>query len=124
IFGFKGKFESRQDKLSFILESVVEPESLEPQALREAHMVLVKNLCTQTALRAIVDTCITYQGNCSLSIHLLEDEASEEEVSEENTDPTGEETVIKAGREFSVAYSEDFMASLREHQAVSDIWFN
>lgn len=124
IFGFKGKFESRQDKLSFILESVVEPESLEPQALREAHMVLVKNLCTQTALRAIVDTCITYQGNCSLSIHLLEDEASEEDVSEENTDPTGEETVIKAGREFSVAYSEDFMASLREHQAVSDIWFN
>lgn len=125
IYGFKGKLETRQDKVSYILESVVDPESLEPQALREAHMVLVKDLCTQAILRNIVDTCITYRGNCSLMIHLVEDNSVIEETPEE---PLGEriqdETMIKAGRDFSVAYNDEFIASLREHQAVSDIWFN
>jgi DNA polymerase-3 subunit alpha len=125
IYGFKGKFESRQDKISFITEAVVDPETLEPQAVREAHMVLVKNFCTQTALREIVDTCITYRGPCSLFIHLLEDAVETEEVPDD-TDVTSvhAETLIKAGREFAVAYSDAFIGSLKEHQAVSDIWFN
>jgi DNA polymerase-3 subunit alpha len=127
IYGFKGRLEARQDKISFILESVVNPDSLEPQALREAHMVLVKDLCTQKALRDIMDTCITYRGNCSLLIHLLEESASQDDNSEDSTEGTSkptEETMIQAGREFCVAYSEDFISSLREHQAVTDIWFN
>ena len=125
IYGFKGKLEERQDKLSYVLESVVDPESLEPQAIREAHMVLVKDLCTQTTLRNIVDTCITYRGNCTLIDHLNEDNSIEEEPGEDQ--PEGapkEETAIRAGREFSVAYSDEFIASLKTHQAVSDIWFN
>lgn len=123
IYGFKGKFETRQDKLSFLLEDVVDPESLEPEAIREAHVVLVKDFCTQTALRAILDTCITYRGNCSLLIHLI-GHRNEAEESFEAIESTQEETVIKAGREFSVGYDEDFMGALREQQAVSDIWFN
>jgi DNA polymerase-3 subunit alpha len=124
IYGFKGKLETRQDKISYILESVVDPNSLEPQALKEAHMVLVKDLCTQTTLRNIVDTCITYRGPCSLMIHLLEDNSVAEESVEESMEKQQAETMIRAGREFSVTYSDEFIASLREHQAVSDIWFN
>jgi len=72
-----------------------------------------------------VDTCITYRGPCSLFIHLLED-AVETEESPDDSDVTSvhAETLIKAGREFAVAYSDAFIGSLKEHQAVSDIWFN
>ena len=125
IYGFKGRLEERQGKVSYVLESVVDPESLEPQAIREAHMVLVKDLCTKATLRNIVDTCITFRGNCSLTIHLIEDQNEIEEVLEESTEQKNQgETVIQAGREFSVAYSNEFIESLREHQAVSDLWFN
>ncbi len=124
IYGFKGKFEERQDKVSFLLDAIVDPASLEPEAVREAHIVLVPPLCTQPALRGIMDTCITYRGSCSLLIHLLEDkEVGDESVEEDPVTPKGE-TIIKAGREFAVGYSDDFIAAIRQHQAVSDIWFN
>ncbi|HCS35898.1 MAG TPA: DNA polymerase III subunit alpha [Sphaerochaeta sp.] len=125
IFGFKGKFETRQDKLSFLLDAVVDPKQLEPEAIREAHVVLVKDLCTQTSLRSIMDTCITYKGVCSLLIHLLAESKDTEEVAEGTGQAVRtDETIVKAGREFSVGYSDDFISALREHQAVSDIWFN
>lgn len=121
IYGFKGKFEMRQEKISFLIGAIVKPETLEPEAVREAHVVLVPALSTQPALRGIMDTCITYRGNCSLLIHLLEDTEEREDVSE---NPQKDEVIIKAGREFSVGYSDEFIAAIRQHQAVSDIWFN
>lgn len=124
IYGFKGKFETRQDKLSFLLDAIVDANTLEPEAIREAHLVLVKDLCTQTSLRSVMDTCITYKGNCALLIHVLADEEEAEELTEAPAVRKQEETVIKAGREFSVGYSDDFISALREQQAVSDIWFN
>lgn len=123
IYGFKGKFETRQDKLSFLLDAVVDPGTLEPEAVREAHLALVKDLCTQTCLRSILDTCITYKGGCSLFIHLRAD-LDESAEHAETTVTRNEETVVKAGREFSVAYSEDLITALRELHAVTDIWFN
>ena len=124
IYGFKGKFESRQGKNSFLLDAVVSPEDLEPQAIREAHIVLVKDLCTQDAMRGILDTCITFRGPCTLLIHVID----EQEETMENSDPTPNavrsESIIQAGREFTVGYSTDFISTLRENQAVSDIWFD
>ncbi|MFA5467714.1 MAG: DNA polymerase III subunit alpha [Sphaerochaetaceae bacterium] len=113
IFGFKGKFEERQGKISFIIESVRPPEELESETLREAHLVLIKPLCTQSALRAIMDTCITYRGSCCLYIHLLEEENGGKK-----------ENIVQAGREFAVGHSEEFITAIKQHQAVSDIWFN
>jgi hypothetical protein len=57
-------------------------------------------------------------------IHLLEDNSVAEESLEDSMEKQQAETMIRAGREFSVTYSDEFIASLREHQAVSDIWFN
>jgi hypothetical protein len=72
-----------------------------------------------------MDTCITYKGACSLLIHLLAESKDTEEVAEGTGQAVRtDETIVKAGREFSVGYSDDFISALREHQAVSDIWFN
>jgi len=124
IYGFKGKFESRQDKLSFVLESVVDPNQLEPEAIREAHVVLVKELCTPKVLREIMDTCITYRGNCTLMLHLVDEQEEVGENAEGAPVQTKTDTVIRAGRDFAVGYSTEFVALLREQQAVSDVWFD
>jgi len=124
IYGFKGKFESRQDKLSFLLESVVDPQELEPEAIREAHVALVKDLCTSNALRSIMDTCITYKGACRLLLHVVEDLQDIEETAEGSVPASHSEAVVRAGREFSVGYSGEFISAMKEHPAVSDIWFD
>lgn len=125
IYGFKGKFESRQDKLSFIIEKVVKPEELEPQAIREAHIALVKEFCNKSLLHELLDTCITYSGPCSLSLHIIE----EEQISEDHQEPglpnsKKTETLIKAAREFSVCYDEQLIKALQKNQAVSSVWFD
>ncbi len=113
ILGFKGKFEERHGRISFLIDSITEPQTLESEALREAHLVLIKPLCTPSALRDIMDTCITFRGNCSLFIHLIEED--EEGKREE---------IVRAGREFAVGHSDEFIEAIKQHQAVSDIWFN
>jgi len=125
IYGFKGKFETRQDKLSFILENIVKPEALEPEAVREAHISVVKDLCTKKNLHEMLDTCITFQGPCSLLLHIVD----EQEVPGENGD-TGtttivrNETVIRSAREFSVSCDDQLVATLKENPAVDAVWFD
>jgi DNA polymerase-3 subunit alpha len=113
IYGITGRFEKKDGKLSFIVERVVHPADLEPEAIKEANLVLIEQLCTKQALQTVVDTCITYSGPCTLNIHLITDVNKKE----------GKKTLIKAGRDFSVACSKDFIDALKEQPAVSDIWF-
>ncbi|MGI6433474.1 MAG: DNA polymerase III subunit alpha [Sphaerochaetaceae bacterium] len=122
IYGFKGKFERRQQKLSFIIEEIVDPEDLEADAVREVHLELIKSLCSPTALRALMDTCITYKGDCSLFLHLV-DEQKEDDI-QEDQQTIRTENIIKAGREYAVQYTDEFVEQLKKHQAVSDVWFS
>jgi len=124
IYGFKGKFESRQEKLSFVLEAIITPEQLEPEAIREAHIILIKEFCTPSALRNIMDTCITYSGSCSLMIHVIDEMEEPVENSETAPATTRTDSIIRAGRDFAVGYSQDFISVLKEQQAVSDVWFD
>ena len=124
IYGFKGKFESRQEKLSFVLEAITTPEQLEPEAIREAHIILIKEFCTPSALRNIMDTCITYSGSCSLMIHVIDEMEEPVENSETAPATTRTDSIIRAGRDFAVGYSQDFISVLKEQQAVSDVWFD
>ena len=121
IYGFKGKFESRQDKLSYIIEHIVEPEKLEPEAVREAHIALVKDLCNQKILHDLRDICITYSGPCSVLLHIMEEPTLHTEQQQEAHAKT---TVIRAAREFSVGYDEHLIADLKENQAVASVWFD
>lgn len=120
IFGFKGKFERRQQRLSFVVEEIVEAESLEPNGVKEVHIELIKSLCSDEVLRLILDTCITHKGNCSLYLHLIDEKRKE---NNNNGTPSKRETLIKAGSDFNVAYSEKLIKELEELQAVSEIWY-
>ena len=113
ILGFKGKFEERQGKISLLIDTITEPQTLESEALREAHLVLIKPLCTSATLRDIMDTCITFRGNCSLFIHMVEEDEEGKR-----------ESIVRAGWEFAVGHNDEFVEAIKQHQAVSDIWFN
>lgn len=123
ILGFKGKFETRQEKLSYVLDAVVKPEELESEAVREVHIALVKELCTASVLQSIRDICITHKGPCTLLFHIIEEQ---HDVTEnlEVSQPVRKETVVRAGRDFAVSYTDNFFSALKEYPAVSDMWFN
>jgi DNA polymerase-3 subunit alpha len=120
IYGFTGKFEMRNGDISYIIETITDPDSLEPAALKEAHVSLIKNLCTQNEMRNIMDTCITYPGTMSLILHLQEDQIVEEQ---EESEEVKKETIIKASRDFSVTYSQEFISAMQEYKAVGEIWY-
>jgi len=121
IHGFTGTFELRNSELSFRVHSVVDPNSLEAAALKEAHLTLIKELCTSRELTNIVDTCITYSGSLPLTLHVIEEQSAGSDGGEEEI--TRREHVIRAGRDFSVLYGNEFIHAIKEYQAVSDVWF-
>ncbi|NCB01891.1 MAG: DNA polymerase III subunit alpha [Spirochaetia bacterium] len=122
IYGFIGQFELRNNELSFRVDSITEPDKLPPAALKEAHLTLLKELCTTKELHSIMDSCITYNGPLSLILHVKEN-IIEGEEGEEEASMSQNEHIIKAGRDFSVAYSPEFITTMRGYQAINDIWF-
>ncbi|MDC7248063.1 MAG: OB-fold nucleic acid binding domain-containing protein, partial [Sphaerochaetaceae bacterium] len=120
IYGFTGKFEMRNSEMSYIIENITEPDKLEPTALKEAHLSLLKQFCSEQELRNIVDTCISFPGPLTLMIHVHDELPVEEQ---EDSPNKKKDTIIKAGRDFSVAYRPDLESAIREFQAVDDIWF-
>ncbi len=123
IYGFIGQFELRNNELSYRIDTITEPDSLPPAALKEAHLSLIKELCTKKALHSIIDSCITYNGSLSLILHVKENLIESEEHEGEQMQKVEREQVVKAGRDFAVAYSPEFIATMKEYQAVDDIWF-
>ncbi|MFA6689252.1 MAG: OB-fold nucleic acid binding domain-containing protein [Sphaerochaetaceae bacterium] len=136
IYGFKGKFDNNRDpeKYSFLIDEVVDPNSLEPEAVREAHISLQKEMCTPVALRELMDLCLSYQGSCSMLLHVSESFQSQDPAPSADEDPSKpQETlqeiqkecaIVQAGREFSVRYSEDFLEELRRLPLVRSAWYN
>ncbi len=122
IFGFIGQFELRKGELSYRVDTITEPEALPPAALREAHITLIRELCTTKELHSIMDSCITYNGNLHLFLHVKDNIVDSEETDDESLKEQHEQ-VVKAGREFSVAYSPEFIATMKDYQAINDIWF-
>ncbi len=122
IYGFIGQFELRKGELSYRVDTITEPEALPPAALREAHITLIRDLCTTKELHSIMDSCITYNGNLHLFLHVKDNIVDSEETDDESQKEQHEQ-VVKAGREFSVAYSPEFIATMKDFQAINDIWF-
>lgn len=116
VWGFKGKFDKRNQQLSFIVDEVTPAESLESDAIKEVHIDLVAKLCTPDTLRELMDISITHKGNCSLFLHLTEEKPGQ--------DVQTKTQIIKTGREYAVRYSDEFVKDIKEVSAVTDIWYH
>lgn len=127
IFGFKGKFDNKRDPstVTFMIDQVLEPSQLEPSAVKEAHIAIEKQHCTQETMRQLTDLCMKCQGSCATLLHILEDGDPDEII----TDPLAlvrsrRQTVVKTGREFSVKYCPETLQELRANSAVVHVWFD
>jgi len=123
IYGFIGQFELRNNELSYRIDTITEPDSLPPAALKEAHISLIKELCTRKALHSIMDSCITYTGPLSLVLHIKDDIIESEEIEGEEKKIAKKEQVVRAGRDFAVAYGPEFISAMKEYQAIDEVWF-
>ncbi|AEC02993.1 DNA polymerase III subunit alpha [Parasphaerochaeta coccoides] len=145
IYGFQGKFEynPKRESIGFIVDAVCDPYSLDPVALKEAHIQIEKHMCSDDMIETLKDVIVENlgRGRCRTIFHIEDSaaaltaaahnaeeagfEASEApEDSEETLSLPAPQTVIAAGYEFSVDYSEKLIEDLKKIPGVTGVWFD
>jgi DNA polymerase-3 subunit alpha len=137
IHGFTGKFDNKRgmDKISFLIDEVVDPSQLPPVALKNCFIKVNQTIAQSNMdyLTQLRDLLVTHaDGNGTIQVDLLfqkdnssariEDETYTEE-DEQQESPT-EETKIICGPEFSISYNEGFSQEAKQIPVVTDVWFN
>ena len=110
LLGFKGKIEYQKDIPKFLVDEVVEPETLPAQAVKEIHVKVLGEQCDTHALAELRDLCLDNPGKCALILHIVH-EASDTE------------TVLQSGNQLRVAFSQDFIDIIHESPLVDDVWY-
>ncbi len=109
IYGFKGKFDNKDGKLSFIINDIVSPHDLKPIAVESVHIMLKK------------DASITKENLGDLRQVLSDNEGKTAVLlSIEGID--GEELMLKATE--SIEYSHKLYTSLTSLGVVLKVWVN
>lgn len=145
IYGFQGKFEynPKRETIGFLVDSVCDPYELEPVALKEAHIQIEKHMCSDDMLDTLKETIVDNlgRGRCRTILHIEDSAAAltlashqaEEAGFEASEAPEGAidaptvpipQTVIAAGYEFSVDYSEKLIEELKKIPGVTTVWFD
>ncbi len=110
IYGFVGKFDRRGEKVSFTIDELLQnPDDLKPINVSACHIRLHKNACTQANLEKLHDACLENNGPNDLFLVI---------------DEGGSATTIACGRAFSVAYTPQFISTVKEKLPIEGIWFD
>ena len=114
IYGFTGHFDNSRgmDKVSYLIDEIfVDPTQLPPIAVHNCHIKLNMQDCTAEMITKLHDCCIEYSGQIKLWLTIFNSELKQN-------------TTIACGREFSVVFSDTFIAAVKEAVPVVDIWFD
>ncbi|MBQ0071883.1 MAG: DNA polymerase III subunit alpha, partial [Spirochaetales bacterium] len=107
IYGFIGKFEKRDDKLSFIINDVVSPQELKPEAVKRIHVRLHANAeITKDGLRDLMRLMMENEGNTPVTMSI--------------DGIPGEELNLKSTS--SLAYSRNLYNELKTLDVVEKVW--
>lgn len=109
IYGFKGKFDRKDGKMSFIINDIVSPRELEPIAVEKVHIRLSSSApITKEGLEGLRRVLLENEGKTPvyLSIDGIE----------------GEELQLKSTE--SVEYSHNLYTSVTSLDVVTKMWVN
>ncbi len=109
IYGFKGKFELKDGKVSFIISDIVSPKDLKPIAVEKVHIRLKKN------------APVTKEGLDEMR-HVLADNEGKTPVLISIDGIRGEELLLRGTD--NVEYSHNLYTSLTSLDVVLKVWVN
>lgn len=110
ILGFTGKFDlTKPDDPKFLVESVVEPEQLSTQGITEIHIKIAKQQITADPLKRLRDSLLDTPGSCEVFLHVIDED-------------NGSETKVKVSDQLRTAFSDHFMAHMKDLPIVRDVW--
>ena len=110
ILGFTGKIDLSKGKAGYLVDTVVAPEALSTEGIKEIHIKLSKQMCNEEFVSKLRDVCLDHSGKCGIYLHIA-DELNEAE------------TIVKASGQIGVAFSDDFIDIVKEIPMVQDVWF-
>ena len=107
IYGFKGRFDKRDDKLSFVISDIVAPTELEPLAVQRVNIKIKANVdINRKTLTSLMEVMIQNEGGVPVSLFISD--LPEEELKLKSTS--------------SVQYSQNLYNSLMELDVVEKVW--
>ena len=107
IYGFKGRFDKRDDKLSFVISDIVAPTELEPLAVQRVNIKIKASVdINRKALTGLMEVMIQNEGGVPVSLFISD--LPEEELRLKSTS--------------SVQYSQNLYNSLMELDVVEKVW--
>ena len=138
IHGFKGKFDNKRgmDKISFLINDVVDPDDLPPVALKTCNIAINQTIAqaNMSYLTELRDVLVKHSdGTQKLNTHLIFKEEKLESNGEDIPDSSEEEekeddeiveTKVACGSEFDIKYDEGLISDLKDLPVVVDFWFN
>ncbi len=124
IYGFVGKFDNKRDpqKYSFLIDELVDPNSLPPAAVHEVHIALDKRMCDNDRMQELMEICLSHQGRCNLFLHIRQLSEPSEDPEADEPQSVLEETVIQTGREFCLEFSDSLLEEVGRLPSVLGTW--
>ena len=107
IYGFKGRFDKRDDKLSFVISDIVAPSELEPVAVQRVNIRIKAEVeINRKTMKDLMEVMIQNEGSVPVSLFI--------------SDLPGEELKLKSTS--SVQYSQNLYNSLHLLDIVEKVW--
>ena len=110
IIGFTGKIDTAKGEPKFLVDTVVEPNELKQSGVSQVHVKIGREVCTDSNLNSLRDLFLEYLGSCSLMLHIYDSTFEKEQV-------------VKASGQLNVAFSDDFIDTLKRNPLISDVWY-
>ncbi len=110
ILGFTGKFDlTKPEEPKFLVDTVVPPENLSPEGISRIHIRIAKQLAESDSLNGLRDRLLDVPGNCSVFIHVADEDPADEKI-------------VQVSDQLRVAFSENFVDSIKDSPIVRDVW--
>ena len=104
---FKGRFDKRDDKLSFVVSDIVEPSELEPLAVQRFNIRIKANVeINRMTMKELMEVMIQNEGSVPVSLFI--------------SDIPGEELKLKSTS--SVQYSQNLYNEIKALNVVEKAW--
>lgn len=107
VIGIKGEIDLSREQASFLVDEVVDPNTLQEHVISQIHIRLDANVQEEKNLHPLRDFLFDSTGNCCVYFHI---------------DIDGKNYTIKTNQQLTVPSSEDFISELANMPCVESVW--
>ena len=108
VYAFEGKVDASRETPSFIVDSIVDINSLQKRAISSMHIKFPKNTSDLKEITPLKDFLFGAEGNCSVYLHM---------------NVKDKDYIIKGNSQLTVPVNDNFLSKIKDFQVVEDAWY-